>query len=404
VDCPAISHRFGNISNGSPPAGRPAQPNLLETPRERSAFGCVSINPPVTRANLAANVGQPLSCWNTRDESQKTVRGSEGGHVMLRSILVPLDGSELAERALAYATALSIPTGARLILVRAVRAHTLPGTDQRSAQADAVRAAEEYLFDVAVGLIGRGFQCECATPYGNAAKWIVEDAGLRHADLIVMTTHGRTGPGRWLLGSVAESVVANASVPVLVERAWRPIRREPLLMEQPRLLVPLDGSAFAEAALEPAAALAIDLGARLVLLRVESKPVDVLKDSTGRVLAYVDQLLEQASSVATDYLQGLAERVANQWPGVTVQTEVVFGEPSAAIAEAARDPGAALIVMATHGRTGAPRAVMGSVAGRVLEQGNVPLVLVRAESRGSPAESRRLGGQAMAGARPLSRR
>jgi nucleotide-binding universal stress UspA family protein len=87
-----------------------------------------------------------------------------------------------------------------------------------------------------------------------------------------------------------------------------------------------------------------------------------------------------------------------------VQTDVVFGEPSAAIAEAATDPGAALIVMATHGRTGAPRAVMGSVAGRVLEQGNVPLVLVRPESGGSPAGSRRLGGQPVAGARPLSRR
>jgi nucleotide-binding universal stress UspA family protein len=156
--------------------------------------------------------------------------------------------------------------------------------------------------------MARGFVCECATPSGDAAPCIVEEARLRQADLIAMTTHGRTGPGRWLLGSVAESVVAKSSVPVLLERAWHPIRREPLLVDQPRLLVPLDGSSFAEAALEPAAKLAIDLGARRVLLRVESKPVDVLKDSTGRVLAYTDQLVEQTRCVATDYLKGVADR------------------------------------------------------------------------------------------------
>src|SRR5579859_1996048 len=124
---------------------------------------------------------------------------------MLSKILVPLDGSELAERALSDATALSIPTAARLILMRAVVAHTLPGVDARAAQVDALEEADGYLREVAAGLRQRGFECEIATPYGSAPDWILEDASVRHADMIVMSTHSRSGPGRWLVGSVAES-------------------------------------------------------------------------------------------------------------------------------------------------------------------------------------------------------
>jgi nucleotide-binding universal stress UspA family protein len=102
----------------------------------------------------------------------------------------------------------------------------------------------------------------------------------------------------------------------------------------------------------------------------------VLKDSTGRVLAYTDQLVEQTRCVATDYLKGVADRAGRQWPELIAQTDVAFGDPAVAIGDAASDVGAGLIVMATHGRTGAMRTVIGSVAGRVLEHGRTPLVLV----------------------------
>jgi nucleotide-binding universal stress UspA family protein len=276
---------------------------------------------------------------------------------MLRSILVPLDGSQLAERALAYATALSIPTGAGLILVRAVSAHTLAGIDARQAQTDAVNEAEAYLEDVAGGLAMRGFVCQWATPYGSAVEWIPEEARLRGADLIVMTSHGRTGPGRWLLGSVAESVVAHSSVPVLVEQAWHPVVRELLLSDHPRLVVPLDGSTFSEAAVEPAARLAEDLDAELILVHVEPPPPSGLHEQSA-------------------YLSGIADQITSRWPDVLVRTEITFGKPADAIARQATDTAAALIVMATHGRTGAERAMRGSVAGRVLEHGTTPVVLI----------------------------
>jgi nucleotide-binding universal stress UspA family protein len=77
-------------------------------------------------------------------------------------------------------------------------------------------------------------------------------------------------------------VVAHSPVPVLLERAWHPIRREPLLVDVPRLLVPLDGSPFSECALEPAARLAEDIGAEMTLLRVEAEPKHVVTDETAR--------------------------------------------------------------------------------------------------------------------------
>jgi nucleotide-binding universal stress UspA family protein len=168
---------------------------------------------------------------------------------MLRTILVPLVGSQLAERALQCATAISRITGARIILMRSV------------AEAEARRAAERYLNDTALELDERGFACVTAVPVGSAADWIVTEAEGRQVDLVAMSTHGRTGPGRWLFGSIAESVVASSPVPVLVERAWQPTRRHALIADRPTLLVPVDGSAFAESALEPAGRLASDLNA-----------------------------------------------------------------------------------------------------------------------------------------------
>jgi nucleotide-binding universal stress UspA family protein len=309
---------------------------------------------------------------------------------MLRSILVPLDGSPLAERALAYATALSIPTGARLVLVRTAAA----GPDADVPWTASTAAAKRYLMDIARDLKQRGFACELAAPSGRPAECVLAEEHTHRADLIVMSTHGRTGPGRWLFGSVAEAVVASSPVPVLVERAWQPVRREPLLSESPGILVPLDGSPFAESALEPAAALAEDLGAALILLRVEDRPSDVLSDEYGRPVAYLDRQENWARTRATNYLDTAANHMAEHWPGVAVRSDVRLGDPATAIAEAAASASAALVFMATHGRTGVRRAIMGSVAGQVLERSGVPLVLIRPPAPSTPDDAEAAARQA----------
>jgi len=136
----------------------------------------------------------------------------------LNKILVPLDGSTLAESAIAKAMELA-GGEATLMLLRAAEAHTLPGVDPTEAQVEVVREAEEYLAAVAGRLREQGFaSVETSVWYGPAASAIVDAARLRKADLIVMSTHGRSGLGRLILGSVAESVLRGTNTPILLLR------------------------------------------------------------------------------------------------------------------------------------------------------------------------------------------
>ena len=137
-----------------------------------------------------------------------------------KKILVPLDGSRLAEAALWQAVDLGGADGAAYSLLRAAEAHTLPGADPVEAQVSAVREAEEYLEGVARRLRERGVSAvETHVWYGAPAGAIAEAAKVQKVDLIVMSTHGRSGLGRLILGSVAESVLRGTTTPILVVRA-----------------------------------------------------------------------------------------------------------------------------------------------------------------------------------------
>jgi nucleotide-binding universal stress UspA family protein len=136
-----------------------------------------------------------------------------------KKILVPLDGSILAEHAIGTAGALGAD-GAAMMLVRAAEAHCLPGVDPTEMQVDVVREAEEYLARVAVRLERDGVKnVQTSVWYGPPASAIVEAAQLRGADLIVMSTHRRSGLGRLILGSVAEAVLRSTTTPILLVRA-----------------------------------------------------------------------------------------------------------------------------------------------------------------------------------------
>jgi nucleotide-binding universal stress UspA family protein len=136
-------------------------------------------------------------------------------------VLVPLDGSPLAEMALPKATALlSDSPSATLILLRAVEAPTLPWVDPTEAQFAVVREAEEYLEAVATRLRNEGLpRVATSVWYSSAARAIVEAAGVRRVNLIVMSTHGRSGLCRVVRGSVAESVLRGTPTPILLVSA-----------------------------------------------------------------------------------------------------------------------------------------------------------------------------------------
>lgn len=137
----------------------------------------------------------------------------------LDTLLVPLDGSTLAEGALPRATELALASGARVLLLRATLAHTYPGGDPIAAQITVIKEAETYLADVAGRMRALGVKdVQTSVWYGAPAPAIVDATAFNHVDLIVMMSHGRSGLGRLVMGSVAESVLRGTTTPILLLR------------------------------------------------------------------------------------------------------------------------------------------------------------------------------------------
>ena len=138
----------------------------------------------------------------------------------INKVLIPLDGSTVAEEALMQALDLTRGRESTLVLVRAAESSTWPGMDLIGEQVRVVREAEEYLGAVKADLAAKGLQrVETSVWYGPPASAIVEAARVGKVDLIVMTTHGRSGLGRLVLGSVAEAVLRGTTTPILLHRS-----------------------------------------------------------------------------------------------------------------------------------------------------------------------------------------
>ena len=150
-------------------------------------------------------------------------------------IMVPLDGSEVAESALADAFDLARRDWGSVVLMRAAEAHVLPGGDPTLAQVGAVAEAEKYLADLRVQLEQRGIRnVETHVWYGPPAASIIEAASVYKPDLIVMTTHGRSGVGRLIFGSVAESVLRGTAIPIFLRRPSEASVDQPAVSMQPK--------------------------------------------------------------------------------------------------------------------------------------------------------------------------
>ncbi|HLI28398.1 MAG TPA: universal stress protein [Chloroflexota bacterium] len=289
---------------------------------------------------------------------------------MPMTILVPLDGSALAERALPYAVRLAHRTGAAIALLRAVLAHTFPGTDPTEAEVKVTQEAEAALEQVAAGLRAQGLAASVHVYYDTATSAIVDAMRVLPADLVVMSTHGRSGLGRWLYGSVAEHVLQHATAPVLLVPAR--CRREWAAAAVGPVVVGLDGSPLAEAALAPAAQLAAWLDSGLVLAQVVEPIVPVVTDGA----AYVPPFDEEAElAAARQYLSSLIAdpRLAGRLAEVVAEV----GDPATMLVRVADERQAAALALATHGRTGLARIVLGSVAIAVVQRADVPLLVYR---------------------------
>jgi nucleotide-binding universal stress UspA family protein len=210
-------------------------------------------------------------------------------------------------------------------------------------------------------------------------------AALEHdVDLVVMTSHGRGGFRRAWLGSVADQLIRRCDRPVMLLKPASEDDVDPRARRDfATILVPLDGSAAAEAALAPALALARLQPAPITLLRVVSTPVSVLSGPVP--YGVVDHVaLVHRQEAAEKYLNELAERLRED--EVEVSTAVLHDEPLAdAIIDYAKSADA-LIVIATHGRGGLKRLVLGSVADKVIRGAAGPVVAVHpAQSAQQPS-------------------
>jgi nucleotide-binding universal stress UspA family protein len=293
---------------------------------------------------------------------------------MFKNILVPLDGSAVSEAALPSAKALAARAGGRLILVRA--AHVQRAMAGAVNQQRAIAEAEEYLSTRAKELATNGFEIETGVPFGgSAARWILEEVDLRHADMVIMATHDRIGPDRWVHGSVAEAVVGHADVPVLLIRPTHAAQlADGLIGQRPVLVVPLDGSVLAEGVLPRAREFAATFAGHIVLVGVVPRPGDLMA-APGGVMSYVGDDHKRLQAEAEDYLNGIASQLTAD--GLSVDVAVRSGNPAQQIAATASEHSAVAVVMASHGRTGIVRSILGSVAGETLHRSPCPVMLIR---------------------------
>jgi nucleotide-binding universal stress UspA family protein len=315
----------------------------------------------------------------------------------MKTIVVPLDGSAVAEQILPYVRLLAPLLSARVRLLRVVSneevahvvahdgalAHEL-GDWSPPAQLDAPRVtdllrqrAADYLGARAVELREAGMDVDVVVRHGAPAEQIVELVEHDRESLIALATHGYSGLRRWALGSVADKVLHAATTPVFLVRAVEQPHARALSFK--RIIVPLDGSPLAEQALPHALALARKTQAELTVVRVV---IPLAADAPGlapfaRLLppsfTYPEVLREQAQQQLATTIDRYAAHE------LFITPVVVFGFPAEEIINEAEHHRDDLIVMATHGYGGLRRWGLGSVADKVLHASTIPLLLVRAQ-------------------------
>ena len=302
---------------------------------------------------------------------------------MFKKILVPLDHSPLAEQAVGPATALARAAKAELDLVLVHEPFTRSGYGAEARHRDRLDYEHKYLKSIAAEITaGASVPTTIAVASGAPAEMICDRARTVDADLIVMTSHGRTGISRAWLGSTADALVHAATTPVLM---LRPIDSAPRRAASQKLykhiLVTFDGSARSAEVVPAALSLAAACKARVTLLRVVPHvPLAAAFDPTfpmwsTNMIPDVEATKQLEADVAKE-MNELAARLRDQSKLSIDAAVAVSDQAASAIVEFARGHAIDMIALSTHGR-GATRMLLGSVADKVLRSADVPVLLQR---------------------------
>jgi nucleotide-binding universal stress UspA family protein len=319
---------------------------------------------------------------------------------MKPAIMVPLDGSAFAEAAIGPAIRLAERDGLSIQLVT-VWAPILPlyevSGQLETWEREAHARHHVYMGDMATKLeevSGRPVSVKFVK--GRPAEVLPTLAEPDKVKLVVMATHARGPVARASLGSVADQVVRKGSVPVMLIRPEEDVPLTQLAPAPPfrRVLVPLDGSDLAETALQRSLLSGDAASIEATLLRVVAFPMTLIGTDEGLLPVVDDDLLEAERKASQKYLDGVAERLA-PWGWQVTTALVEDTSPAAGIVQYAEANGIDLIAMATHGRGGAQRLLLGSVADKVIRSSRVPVLLSHPERAPSPwlVDVERLAGQ-----------
>jgi nucleotide-binding universal stress UspA family protein len=297
---------------------------------------------------------------------------------MYTRLLVPLDGSSLAESALPVVERLALLGNAQVYLLHVIE-RSAPVTVHGERHLTSLEEANEYLDGVAQRLRAAGVAASFhahEVPQGDVARCIIDHAEEVHADLIVLCIHGEGRVRQWLFGSIAQQVLRRGTTPVLLTRP--PLGSETPRFDPQRVLVALDATEAAEAAIVPAADIARGLHATLHLVMVVATTGTVRgerRSATSLMPNASQMVLELERQDALEYLERLAASLS--CPDLTVTSEVRRGDVASALAEEADEPGVGLVVLATHGRSGLQAVWAGSVAAALLARTRATVLLLR---------------------------
>jgi nucleotide-binding universal stress UspA family protein len=302
------------------------------------------------------------------------------GNVMFKHILVPLDGSLLAQAALPAAAYLSVKFNASVTLVHIIEKNAPREIHGQPHLRDAVEAAA-YLKKISRQWFPQGLQIEChvhTTEVDNVAESIVQHTGELDLDLIVMCSHGRGRALHLILGNMAQKVISMGSIPVLIARPGE--NEEVTTFSCTAVLTPLDGDLDHEQALPVAKILAKACLASIRLAMVVPRfgSLSGQMTVTSRFLpGTMSRMLELSVRNAEAYLKSLADVLISE--GFNASAHVRRGDPANIIVAIARQLKADVIVLATHGKSGMEAFWAGSVAHKVCSQCRIPILLIPVE-------------------------
>ena len=305
---------------------------------------------------------------------------SETGQPIELSILVPLDGSRMAESVLTAVITLAKKFQARVLLLHTIEKNA-PSTIHGERHISNVAEAKKYLEEIAEKLKPVSIDIEIhvhEAEQGDIAASIVEHAGELDPDLVVMCTHGSGGVKGLLFGPIAQKVLQKGTWPILLMPPGKKTEPGPLRLE--RILVPVDGTPAHEESLAAAVPLATAFSAHMHLIWV----IPTLGDLSGeqglpaRLMPKATKaVLDLAEAGGKEYLEKLVARCTAK--NFSVTAEIKRGEAVPVVLELADKLDADLIIMASHGRAGFDAFLKGSVAPRIANKISRPLLLIRAE-------------------------